>query len=899
MALIITTVLISAMLMVFVVNAWLTIHVHLKHAGENLEVLADATGHSLEGPLIFMDKKGAQESLHSLRANSSIYYAEVRNMKNQVLAQYSIKKADTNIRALTLMLPVKHNLVVNRVISFDKQPLGTLTVAFSLNSEWESMLFMLLQMAVAIVAALVIAIIMARRLSYKVTQPIQQIVAMARKITSGGDYTQRVDKTTDDEIGLLTDEFNNMLTEISHRDQALRESEAHLRLSQAGGGIGTWEADLITNQQKWSENCEALLGVSAPTSPTWEYFLSIVHPEDRQRLIDATKSHIKNGTPYDVEYRVISTDGSVHWIRSKGQADYNTDGVPTSMRGIVQDVSERKQAEADLRIAAIAFESQEGILITDAKGVVLKINGAFASISGYTADELVGRVPNMLSPGLHTANLFSAILNSINKSGSWEGEIKNRRKNGEPYPAHIIVTAVKDSNGIITNYVATMTDITLRKEAEEKIEQLAFYDSLTKLPNRRLLMDRLNKALATSARTLKHGALLFIDLDNFKTLNDTHGHDMGDLLLQQVANRLLGCVRDGDTVARLGGDEFVVMLENINENTKAALTETEIVGEKILTTLNQPYLLSGYKYISTPSIGVTLFNHHANSVDELIKRADIAMYESKMAGRNTIRFFDPDMQSIINARALMDDSMRKAIHDSQFILHYQPQVDNHGRLLGVEALVRWKHPENGLVPPTKFIHLAEENGLIVQLGYWVLETACKQLVAWNSKPETSQLTMSVNVSVRQIHQPDFVDQVLGILKSTGANPYRLKLELTESVLLNDIEATITKMNLLKSKGVSFALDDFGIGYSSLSYLKRLPLDELKIDKSFVDDVLLDTDDAAIARAIVVLAQNMNLKVIAEGVETDEQRNFLEKNGCQVYQGYLFGKPVSIDDLKLS
>lgn len=898
-ALIITTVLMGAMMMVFIVNAWLTIRTHLQNANENLQVLADAAGHNLEGPLIFKDASGAQEALQSLRANSSIYHAEVRNTRGQVLAHYSIKEANTNINKLTLILPIKHSVVINRSISVANQALGTLTVASSLNSEWESVLFMLMQMAMAAIAALAIAMLMAKRLSALIIQPIQKIAATARKITSGGDYTQRVEKIADDEIGLLTDEFNHMLNKINQRDHALRESETHLRLSQAGGGIGTWEADLINNRQKWSENCARLLGVPVPTNPTWDGFLAIVHPDDRQRVIDATTMHIENGTTYDVEYRVITSDGSIRWMRSKGQADYNAEGRPITMRGIVQDISERKQAEIDLRIAAIAFESQEGVLITDARGFILRVNGAFTHISGYTTEELVGNTPDMLNPRLHAATIYAEILSNINKTDVWEGEIRNRRKDGSEYPVHIIVTAVKDAHGIISNYVATMTDISLRKEAEEKIEQLAFYDPLTKLPNRRLLMDRLHQALATGARTLKHGALLFIDLDNFKTLNDTHGHDMGDLLLQQVASRLLGCVRDGDTVSRLGGDEFVVMLENLHEDIKIAVSETELVGEKILSTLNKPYQLAEHNYLSTPSIGIALFNGNANSVDELLKRADIAMYESKMAGRNTLRFFDPNMQSIINARALLDESMRQAIEESQFILQYQPQVDSNNHLLGVEALVRWQHPEKGLVPPVEFIALAEETGLIVQLGHWVLETACRQLAAWADNPETSQLTMSVNVSVRQIHQPDFVGQLLNILARTGANPHRLKLELTESVLLDDIEATIAKMAILKAKGISFSLDDFGTGYSSLSYLKRLPLDEVKIDKSFIDDVLLNADDTAIARTIVALAQSMNLDVIAEGVETKEQRDFLEKNGCMVYQGYLFGKPGTVDELQLN
>ena len=439
-----------------------------------------------------------------------------------------------------------------------------------------------------------------------------------------------------------------------------------------------------------------------------------------------------------------------------------------------------------------------------------------------------------------------------------------------------------------------VSDVTERRKAEEKINDLAFFDQLTGLPNRTLLLDRLRQTLAASSRGGSYGALLFIDLDNFKTLNDTLGHDMGDLLLTQVARRLTLCVREGDTVARLGGDEFVVVLAGLGSNEADAGIASETVAEKILATLSQPYLLGKTPHHSTASIGVTLFRGDLATIDDLMKQADLAMYKSKSAGRHVVRFFDPTMELAIKERVTLEDDLRQAIEEKQFLLHYQAQVAGESRLTGAEVLLRWQHPVRGMVSPAEFIPLAEETGLILPLGHWVLETACAQLAVWAIQPEMAHLTLAVNVSAQQFREPGFVDQVLSILKNTGANPQRLKLELTESMLVLNVQEIIEKMFALKARGVGFALDDFGTGYSSLSYLKRLPLDQLKIDQSFVRDVLLDPNDAAIARTVVALARSLGLGVIAEGVETEVQRDFLATSGCHDYQGYFFSRPLPLD-----
>lgn len=436
-----------------------------------------------------------------------------------------------------------------------------------------------------------------------------------------------------------------------------------------------------------------------------------------------------------------------------------------------------------------------------------------------------------------------------------------------------------------------------RRLAEEMATNLALYDPLTQLPNRRMLMDRLAQALISSERSRRRGALLLIDLDNFKTINDTLGHDQGDLLLQQVGQRLKSCVRVGDIVARLGGDEFVVILELLSDIPEVAASQTELVGSKILAALGQPYQLTGSSNRSTPSIGITLFVGQQNTVDELLKQADLAMYQAKAAGRNALRFFDQTMQAVAIERAALETGLRDALRERQFVLYFQPQVSGANRLIGAEALVRWHHPQRGMVSPAEFIPMAEETGLILPLGLWVLEAACEQLVIWASESNTDHLTLAVNVSANQMHQPDFVEQVIATLEKTGANPQRLKLELTESLLVSDVETTIAKMTSLKTYGVGFALDDFGTGYSSLSYLKRLPLYQLKIDQSFIRDILSDANDAAIAKMVIALGESMGLAVIAEGVESEAQRESLAQMGCHAYQGYLFSRPVPISEFE--
>jgi diguanylate cyclase (GGDEF)-like protein/PAS domain S-box-containing protein len=626
-------------------------------------------------------------------------------------------------------------------------------------------------------------------------------------------------------------------------------------------------------------------------------WISRMHPEDRHNVLLAYYKNIHDRQPILTEYRLQSARGDWRWILDHGVPMYKENGEFSGYIGSAIDITERKQVEAEFRIAATAFESQEAMVITDTNTVILRVNKMFTDSTGYTIEEAVGHKMSMLKSDRHDAAFYAAMWACINRTGTWQGEIWDKRKNGEIYPKWLTITAVKDSEGVVTHYVGTHIDISERKAAEDEIKHLAFYDPLTGLPNRRLLRDRLQQAMVTHSRNGVYGALLFIDLDNFKTLNDTLGHDKGDFLLQQVAKRLVDSVRESDTVARLGGDEFVIMLEELSEKATEACINAELVAAKILMDLNQPYLFDGRVHHSTPSIGATLFGDQAGNIDELLKQADIAMYQAKALGRNMLKFFDPSMQAAIIARANLEEKLYKGLREKQFLLHYQPQVNGQKRITGAEALIRWQDTAQTMVRPADFIPLAEETGLILPLGKWVLETACAQLVKWAAQPELAHLSISVNVSVRQFRQADFVGHVLETLNHTGANPEKLKLELTESLLALDVADIMQKMTALKQVGVVFALDDFGTGFSSLYYLKQLPLDQLKIDRSFVRDILIDVNDAAIAKMIIALAESMGLDVVAEGVENEAQREFLALQGCHDYQGYLFSRPVPIEQFE--
>lgn len=620
-----------------------------------------------------------------------------------------------------------------------------------------------------------------------------------------------------------------------------------------------------------------------------------IDPSDKRSFLQNLAIATEKQTPYQVEFRFHRHDGQIRWLYLDALPELEADGS-TLWHCFVSDITDRKKVEEDLRIAAITFESQEGIFVTDNQWRMLKINQAYTRISGFSSEDLIGKEFPRHVNQQQDENFFNGIYHALEQHRFWQGELWAERKGGEVYPQLITFTAVANDDEQITHYIGSFNDISRHKGYEDEILNLAFYDPLTHLPNRRLLMDRLQHLIALNQRDDAHSAILFIDLDNFKTLNDTRGHDAGDILLIEVAQRLQTCVRESDTVARLGGDEFVVVLQALSPERDEAARQADRIAEKIRVLLNEPYQIMDFLHHGAGSIGVCLFQGGDVTVKDLFKRADTAMYEAKTSGRNAVRFFDPAMQAVLVVKMMLESNLRVALALEQFQLYYQIQVDADGKIVGAEALLRWIHPDRGFISPLEFIPLAEQTGLIVPIGTWVLETACNQLKKWSRDPKTAHLSLAVNVSAKQFQQSNFVETVTEIVRLHNINPSRLKIELTESTILDNVDATTEKMHQLRKLGIAFSMDDFGTGYSSLAYLQKLPLNQLKIDQSFVRDLNDDESDATIVRAIISLGLNLGLDVIAEGVETVAQRRFLIEHNCLTFQGYLYSKPLPIEGL---
>ena len=690
--------------------------------------------------------------------------------------------------------------------------------------------------------------------------------------------------------------------ELQQSEQKLRISEARFRTLTAISSDFFWATDAehrftlrTASPQEAADpvfDAASFIGrlrwevpYTAPDADAWAL---------HRAVLDANK-------PFrNFEISRLGANGAVFHVSVSGDPVFDATGAFLGYQGVGTDVTERKQAQIELALAAAAFETQQSMLITDAAGRIQRVNQALLESTGFSAEELLGHTLSVLKSGRHDNGFYAAMWAQIHETDGWSGVLWGRRKGGELYPKWATISAIKGAGGTVTHYVAAYIDLSERKLAEAKIQNLSFFDQLTGLPNRTLFLDRLRQAVASNARSGTCGAVVLLGMDNFKNLNDTQGHTSGDLLLQQVAERLVATVRKSDTVARLGNDEFVIMLNSLDtDSVTEAAAAIESICQHLMSVLDAPYALRETGFHCAASMGVTLFQGHDTAEADVLRQADLAMQRSKAMGGGRYSFFDPSMESAALELVRMGTDLREALKAQQFELYYQPQVSfATGEIVGAEALVRWNHPERGMVSPAEFIPYVERLGLMVPLGSWVLEAACAHLASWAQHPGMQNLTVAVNVSAQQFMSPDIVDRVVAALEKTGANPQRLKLELTESVLADNDKDVGQVMLRLKTLGISFSLDDFGTGFSSLAYLSRLPLDQLKIDKSFVADIETGNSNVAICAAIISLARSLRLDVIAEGVETDAQRYFLGTvHKCNLYQGYLFSRPVPRADFE--
>lgn len=691
---------------------------------------------------------------------------------------------------------------------------------------------------------------------------------------------------------------HNLQREVAQRTRELSTSVERYRSLIAASNTGAWEYFHEPNFLQCSPEYFSMLGRLQSDyqmdgrSNLDEAWLDLLHPEDRDQAKAVFADYIATGAEgmYENRFRMKHADGHWVWILSRGQSLRDQEGL---LRGITvgthTDISQQVENEAQLELAATVFErGSEGVLITDANESIVMVNNAFTRITGYSEAEVLGQTPKMLASGRHNDEFFRTMWNDIKKRGVWQGEVWNRRKNGEIYPEWLSVSEITDEEGNPTYYIGIISDISRLKEDQEEIHRLAYYDPLTNLPNRSLLEERAAFALKLAERNQDTVALLFLDLDNFKNINDSLGHKAGDRLLQAFADRLRAMVREEDTFARPGGDEFILMLPNTDASGAAH------AAQKLLTLLNRPFRVDGYDLSVSSSVGIALYPEDGDHLSQLYTNADIAMYRAKQKGRNTYSFFTPELQTHYVRLMQIENALRKALETNQFELHYQPQQEMHtGATIGFEALLRWTHPELGSISPVEFIPIAESSGLIVPIGEWVLREATQQLRRWIDDG-IAPPKIAINLSAAQFHQPNLPDLIMTILDDASLPPEYLELELTESMTMDDPERAVDMINRLHGAGISLSIDDFGTGYSSLSYLKRFKISKLKIDQSFVRDITRDNDDRVIISTIITLAQSLGLRVIAEGVETREQHEFLRRLGCHDMQGYYFSRPIDAE-----
>ncbi len=912
--------------------------------------LAHALAASSASWVLADDEAGLQEVLEGFSDTPDLKFAFVLSTRGEVLASTNARQigryvSDEISRSL-LASPAEPRILINQPALIDvalpimvsNRHIGWARVELTQESANTNLRLLGFAGVGFTVLAIIISSLVAVWLGHRLTRRLYHLRRVAESVEKG-QRDVRFSVMVEDEVGALAHAFNRMLTALEGSERGLeRLNRAYAAWTECSNVI-VRERD----EQVLLEHICQILAQQVPFKLVWvgrvdaAGWIQVVAASDpeaeylRQLHISVDASRPEGQATLSVAMRegmpkihnTFMEDKSVAWheairlagFRSLGvfplmrggrcfgaisvyseESNYFSPDLITLMHGLAHDVSfaldnfdreqQRREAVAELALAASVFEhSKEGILVTDASNRIISVNRSFTEITGYSAGEALGRDPSMLRSGREDIDFYRKMWKSIATTDSWQGEIWNKRKSGEIYPEFLTIICVRDESGAVANHIAIFGDISERKLAEARIQQLAHYDVLTGLPNRALFNDRLEQAIIHAQRNQSKVSLLFLDLDRFKQINDTLGHGAGDQLLQMVAQRLMECIREQDTVSRQGGDEFIAVLPGTD------VIGAEMVAGKMLHAIIQPYVIEGHDLRISSSIGIAVYPDHAQDADSLIKFADVAMYQAKEGGRNKYLRFDAGMNASAYERLKLESSLRVAVEHQELRLYYQPQVDlSDGRIIGCEALLRWQHPEIGMVSPASFIPLAEETGLIIQISDWVLEEAMRQSRAWR-EAGLPEVTISVNLSALQFRQRNLHEQVGALLKKYDVPPHVLDLELTEGILMQGVERTLAMLHELTEMGVGLSIDDFGTGYSSLSYLKRFPIQQLKIDQSFVRDVTTDSNDATMVRTIILMAHSLNLHVIAEGVETEKQAAFLRESGCERAQGYHFGRPM--------
>ncbi|EDZ63534.1 diguanylate cyclase/phosphodiesterase (GGDEF & EAL domains) with PAS/PAC sensor(s) [Sulfurimonas gotlandica GD1] len=683
------------------------------------------------------------------------------------------------------------------------------------------------------------------------------------------------------------------ITEFNEEKEHFKKLEYGLSKAQELANIGHWELNLVTNDLFWSDEVYRIFGLKPQEfGATYEAFLEHIHPDDVELVNSSYSDSITNRCGYHVTHRIVRKNGEVGFVEERCEHEFDNDGNVLRSIGTVHDITKQKIAQNELMLASEVFSKMsDGVVITDANQSIIKINESFTKITGYTNEELIGMTPKAFSSGWHDEAFYKKMWDDIKQNGQWSGEIIDRKKSSERYIAEMNIIALHNDDGILTNYISITNDISKKKEQEKLIHNLAYFDSLTDLPNRVLFEERVVSRIPFSKRHDKKMALLFIDMDNFKNVNDTLGHFMGDMFLIEVSNIIKNSIREQDTLARLGGDEFTVLLEDIN-----SIMDIVPIAEKIIAAFNNPVLIESKELYTGISMGISLYPDDGKSYNELFKAADTAMYQVKASGKNNFQFFKQSMNEKITERLFLENSLRNAIGNNELFLVYQPKINlETKRVYGMEALIRWRHPEIGLIRPDKFISISEETGQIYNIGLWVAKQAIIDTKALHEAGHI--LTVSINVSSKQLENEKFIDDICCVVNEIGIDKSYVELEITESHIMSNIDKALKILNELSDKGFKLSIDDFGTGYSSLSYLKKLPAQTIKIDRSFVLDIYKDEDDRSIVATIIAMAKALGKDVIAEGSETQEHIDTLKYLHCNKVQGYFFSKPIEIDEFK--
>ncbi|MEI6207442.1 MAG: EAL domain-containing protein [Desulfuromonadales bacterium] len=907
---------------------------------ENLSSLADIIGTNTSVALTFDDPQAAMDTMESLKVRSDMLAAYVFTSDDRLFVRYIANPKEKDLSGLPLegISPAGYGSVLNelrressstirggtrlvRPIILDGNNIGTVVIFSNTH-----ILMRRLNGTIA-VALLIIAVswgisyLIAFWLQRVISVPILQLTEVMWKVSDSKDYSLRVEKPSKDEIGILYDGFNEMLGEIEDRntllhahleetllreqlvDEKNRELAAEISVRRIAEESLQKERDFVESLfetaqvimlvldndgriERYNPYMEEISGYLLEEVRGNDWF-SVFFPEEegeRLRTIFQTTGHafIAQSTIN----HIVTKNGSRREIEWHEKPLHDSDGHLVGLLSIGQDITERRRTEAHIRKLSHGIEhSATAVFITDLSGVIEYVNAKFADVTGYSSEEAIGQNPRILKSEMTPNEVFSDLWTTILKGDVWRGELRNRRKSGEVYWSVTSISPLRNEQGETTHFIANVEDINDRKNAETTIEKLAYYDPLTGLPNRRLLHDRLQLSMKRSQRVGNNVALLYLDLDRFKNINDSLGHHAGDLLLQQMAGRFTDVLRDDDMVCRLGGDEFAIILNDVKRGDFAAH-----VAEKLITAASSPVFINDAEVVVTASIGIALCPKDASDSEILAKFADIALYHAKGEGKNTYRFYANDLNLASHDRLRMEGALRHALDRGELSLQYQPKICLiQGRAVGVEALLRWQTTEYGQVSPLRFIPLAEETRLIIPIGEWVLRTACLQQMAWQQ--QGLDISVAVNLSAVQFNSPSLIERIAAIMDETCIQPDRLELELTESALVSNPGAATRILEQLRSLGVSIAIDDFGTGYSSLSYLKAFPVNVLKIDRSFVRDLAHNSGDRAIARSIVDLADNLGMKTVAEGVETEEQSRILSEIGCSYLQGFLYARPL--------